>query len=81
MSFSGPYFLICVLVLGDNVIGISIISVLLSQYDNNHDNYIKGITNKKQHKKSVTYILLFVFLCCKHIITTHSAISNVRRCF
>lgn len=64
----------------DNVtIGISIISVLLSQYDNNHDNYIKGITNKKQHKKSVTYILLFVFLCCKHIITTHSAISNVRR--
>ena len=39
--------------LGDNVIGISIISVLLSRYDNNHDNYMKGVMNIKQYKKSV----------------------------
>ena len=38
--------------LGDNVFTeISTISVLLSRYDNNHDNYMKGV---KQYKKECT---------------------------
>ena len=41
--------------MGDNVfISISIISVLLSQCDNNHDNYMKCVMNIKQYKKECT---------------------------
>ena len=45
-------YLVPKLVLGDNVsIKISIISVLLSRYDNYHDNYMKGV--HEHTKKSV----------------------------
>ena len=40
--------------MGDNVfIGILIISVLLSRYDNNHNNYMKDVMNIKHAKKTV----------------------------
>ena len=64
-------------VMGDNsFLGISIISVLLSRYDNNHDNYIKPKKAIRKCESTRQTTISGVFLCSKHIYTHHTLCSK-----
>ena len=75
----------CGLVLGDIVfIEISIISVLLSRYNNNHDNYMIGVMNitKSVHLHIIMQKYKFVYIFRKESVSfVGKYIACCRKCF
>ena len=58
--------------MGNNVIiGLSVINVLLSQYDTTHESYMKGVMNIKQCRKDCT-LTYYAVSCLVSVVKADS---------